>query len=740
MGLRESVTRASVHLLAHTLFRLRAVGRTHLPRQGAALLVCNHLSFADALLVQAASARPISFLTYTPYTEHPSLQWLFRLMGAIPVQGPVSDNASALLSARSVLERGGLVCLFTEGAANRTGGLPPFAPAYAQLVEGLDIPVVPVYLDRTFGSLLAFKGRRFISTPPSRVPYPVTVAFGAPLPSSTPAARTRLALLELGSEVSGERHAPDDTLGSAFIRTAKRRFFAFSLADSTGRRLTFGRALVASLLLARWLQRHTQGQRAIGLLLPSSVGGALANTATSLAGKIAVNLNFTAGTDAMAHAVGACEIQTILTSKQFLAKAGLAQMPGMVYLEDILPTVVRPAAALGTLVMSLFLPARALLRFCGGAAARCDDTATIIFSSGSTGAPKGVVLTHRNILSNLDGIEQIIEFTHHDVLMGVLPFFHSFGYTGTMWFPLTSGFGVVFHPNPTDAKTIGELANEHRATILISTPTFCGAYARKVPPAHFASLRYAIVGAEKLREPVARAFKERFGVTLLEGYGCTELAPVVSANMPETDERGQARVGTKAGSVGHPMPGIAAKVVDADTGEGPLFATEGLLLIKGPNRMQGYLGDPVRTAEAIRDGWYVTGDVAIVDEDGFIFITDRLARFSKIAGEMVPHGRLEDVIATFLSDAATVSVTSVPDDLKGERLVAFYTDHTLSPGDLWDRLCRTELPKLWIPKRDDLRVVDAIPALGTGKVDLRALRQLAMAASLPKGRAEHQPS
>jgi acyl-[acyl-carrier-protein]-phospholipid O-acyltransferase/long-chain-fatty-acid--[acyl-carrier-protein] ligase len=375
--------------------------------------------------------------------------------------------------------------------------------------------------------------------------------------------------------------------------------------------------------------------------------------------------------------------------------------------------------------MSLLFPTRALLHFAGGATTRCDDTATVIFSSGSTGAPKGVVLTHRNILSNLDGIEQIIEFTHGDVLMGVLPFFHSFGYTGTMWFPLTSGFGVVFHPNPTDAKTIGELAQQHRATILISTPTFCGAYARKVPSEHFATLRYAIVGAEKLREPVARAFKERFGVTLLEGYGCTELAPVVSANMPETDEHGLPRLGSKSGSVGHPLPGIAAKVIDPDTGDGPIFGTPGLLLIKGPNRMQGYLGDPVRTAEAIRDGWYVTGDVAIVDEDGFIFITDRLARFSKIAGEMVPHGRIEDVIATFLGDAAAVSVTSVPDDVKGERLVAFYTDQTLRPADLWDRLCRTELPKLWIPKRDDLRLIDAIPALGTGKVDLRAVRQLA---------------
>jgi acyl-[acyl-carrier-protein]-phospholipid O-acyltransferase / long-chain-fatty-acid--[acyl-carrier-protein] ligase len=262
--------------------------------------------------------------------------------------------------------------------------------------------------------------------------------------------------------------------------------------------------------------------------------------------------------------------------------------------------------------------------------------------------------------------------------------------------------------------------------VIISTPTFCSSYIRKCEPDEFTHLRYAIVGAERLREPVAAAFKAKFGVDLLEGYGCTEMAPVVAVNVPDVDDGRERQRGTKPGSVGHPLPGVAVKVVDPATGDGPLFGQEGLLLVKGPNRMLGYLGEPEKTADVLRDGWYVTGDIATVDDAGFVRITDRLSRFSKIAGEMVPHMKIEEQIQALIDPHHTCVVTSVPDDAKGERLVAFFTDEAVTPQDLWERLCRTELPRLWLPKRDDLRFVDAIPTLGTGKVDLRAVRQLAI--------------
>jgi acyl-[acyl-carrier-protein]-phospholipid O-acyltransferase/long-chain-fatty-acid--[acyl-carrier-protein] ligase len=242
-------------------------------------------------------------------------------------------------------------------------------------------------------------------------------------------------------------------------------------------------------------------------------------------------------------------------------------------------------------------------------------------------------------------------------------------------------------------------------------------------------VRYALVGAEKLRQPIATAFKEKFGITLLEGYGCTEMSPVVAVNAPDVDDHGEYQRGSLPGTVGHPLPGVVAKVVDPETGEGPLVGKDGLLLVNGPNRMQGYLGDPERTADVLRDGWYVTGDIACIDEAGFIRITDRLSRFSKIAGEMVPHMKVEEEIQALIDAQHTCVVTSVPDDARGERLVAFYTDPAFEPHALWERLCLTHMPRLWLPKRDDLRFVETIPSLGTGKVDLRGVRQLAARAA-----------
>jgi acyl-[acyl-carrier-protein]-phospholipid O-acyltransferase / long-chain-fatty-acid--[acyl-carrier-protein] ligase len=509
-----------------------------------------------------------------------------------------------------------------------------------------------------------------------------------------------------------------ETLATRFLESAKRRWSSFCMADSTGRELTFGRALVGSLLLARAIRERVPAGTSVGLLLPASVGGALANIAASIAGRTPVNLNFTAGRDAMAAAIDRCGIATVFTSRAFLSKAGIPQTPGMVLLEDVMKETSR-LSQISTLIAARLMPASLIARFFLTPAGP-DTLATVIFSSGSTGVPKGVMLTHQNVLSNIDSANALFRLGDNDIVMGVLPFFHSFGYTVTLWLPLVVGFGAAYHPNPTDAKTIGEMAAKFGATLLVSTPTFCAAYVRKCQPEQFARLRLAIVGAERLREPIASAFKQKFGVDLIEGYGCTEMAPVVAVNVPDA-----AGTGSRAGTVGRPLPGISAKIVDPETGEGPLVDKEGLLLVSGPNQMRGYLGEPAMTREALREGWYVTGDIAMLDKDGFIRITDRLSRFSKIAGEMVPHMKVEERLQALLDEPHTCVVTAIPDAAKGERLVALYTDPDLPAQRIWEQLSSTDLPKLWIPKREDMHVVDAIPTLGTGKVDLRGVRQLA---------------
>lgn len=512
-----------------------------------------------------------------------------------------------------------------------------------------------------------------------------------------------------------------------FLKAAKLRWFSFCMADSTGQELTYGKALVASLVLSRWLRKPCDDARMVGVLLPASVGGALANIALLLAGKIPVNLNFTAGSEATSSAIRQCGIRTILTSRSFLAKAKVEQLDGMLFLEESMKEI-GPFEKAATALLAFFLPLRLLqVLYCDGEQDP-DSLATVIFSSGSTGMPKGVMLSHRNILSNIDGIAQIFRVTNKDRLMGALPFFHSFGFTGTLWLPLVSGSGVAYHSNPLDAKTIGEMVSKYKATVFISTPTFYSAYLRRCAREQFSSLRYAVVGAEKLRDPLARSFKEKYRLDLLEGYGCTETGPVVSVNIPEVQEGAVRRTGFKAGTVGHPIPGVAVKVVDPDTGKPLPSGEEGLLLVNGPGRMMGYLGQAEKTAEVLQNGWYVTGDIASIDDDGFIKIVDRLSRFSKIGGEMVPHIRVEEAIHDVLDEQGCV-VASIPDERKGERLVVFYTQKDIAPEELWDRLNQAHLPKLWIPNRENLHRIEAIPLLGTGKVDLKKLKAMAMECS-----------
>jgi acyl-[acyl-carrier-protein]-phospholipid O-acyltransferase/long-chain-fatty-acid--[acyl-carrier-protein] ligase len=506
------------------------------------------------------------------------------------------------------------------------------------------------------------------------------------------------------------------------------------MADGQNARVTSFSALVKTVFLARRLEKIWAGQKMVGIFLPPGVPGALVNHAAMLCGKVPVNLNYTVSAETLASCAKQCELKTVITSRLFLEKVKLTVPCEAIYLEDA-ASKPRAGEKIVALLMALLLPARLLEHTlgrkasAGGQANALDELATVIFSSGSTGDPKGVMLSHFNIGSNIAQLEQVFGLGRRDRILCILPFFHSFGFTGTLCLPAVLGVGVVFHPNPLEARAIGPLVKHHAATFLLATPTFLQIYMRGCAPADFGSLRLVMTGAEKLPERLATAFEEHFGIRPMEGYGCTECAPVVAVNTPDFRSAGFHQVGVKRGTIGHPLPGVCVRIVSVEhpRDETPLpRGVSGLLLVRGPNVMRGYLGRPEKTAEVLRDGWYCTGDVAALDEDGFLQITDRLNRFSKIGGEMVPHIRVEEKLHEIAGvTEQTFVVTGVPDEKKGERLVVLHKLPDEKLASCLEKLAQSDLPNLWKPRADQFFRVENFPLLGTGKLDLRKVKEVA---------------
>jgi acyl-[acyl-carrier-protein]-phospholipid O-acyltransferase/long-chain-fatty-acid--[acyl-carrier-protein] ligase len=429
-------------------------------------------------------------------------------------------------------------------------------------------------------------------------------------------------------------------------------------------------------------------------------------------------------------AVRQCGIRHVLTSRLFTDKVQLDAGPGVevVYLDDYRARITRwerTRAYLSVLLLPGFVQERWVLGLGGHTA---GDLATVIFSSGSTGEPKGVMLTHGNIAANAESMIQAIDPGPRDRLLGILPFFHSFGYTVTLWVPLQVGASVVYHANPLQAREIGELCRRWRCTIFLTTPTFLRSYLKRCDPGDFASLRLLMCGAEKLPQPLAEEFRAKFGILPLEGYGCTELSPVVAANVPDWQQGAVRQVGHKPGTIGLPLPGVAARIADRATLEPLPPGREGLLLVYGANVMKGYLGREDLTRCKLADGWYLTGDLARIDEDGFLTITGREERFAKVGGEMVPLERVEEELHHILNtNERTVVVTAIPDERKGERLVVLHLPlNGTDPQHLWQQLSRRGLPNLYLPSQRDFYQVPELPVLGTGKLDLKKCKETAM--------------
>lgn len=710
----------------HFYYRLNVIDADKVPKGGGALLLANHASVLDFLAIAMACPRPVRFIMYEEYYE----SWFVRLAAKHMdfIHAARKDTArkvaECLKHAREALDNGEVVCMFPEGATTRTGFIGEFLNGYEHLLRGSEHPVMPVYVDWWRRGVYAQPSGFCPPGMEKRIYKTVSVSFGAALPADTKPGIVRDAVHNLSAKAFELRLSMYMPLHHMFIHQCKRLGGKMLFADSTGKEVNYRKGLITAIVLADLVKRRCADEEMVGIMLPSTVACALVNVAVLLAGKKPIDLNFTASEEAVQSAIERCKIKTILTSNVFLEKAGVKRLPQMLALEDATAGL-GAGAKISAALKALLLPASMLCRKYGGGAG-IQDLATIIFSSGSTGIPKGIMLTHANIMSNIDSMSNVYPVKKDDVICGVLPLFHSFGFTVTLWFPVAAGVSVAYHPNPLDGRVISELACKWRCTLLLGTSTFCRAYIRGCDADDFGSISTVICGAEKLKKEIADAFEERFGVRPLEGYGVTETSPVISLNVNPYRGAGMYQRGTIEGTTGRAVPGMATKTVDVDSEEDLPFGERGILAVKGLSIMQGYLMDEEKTKEVLKDGWYLTGDVAETNSEGFITLVDRVSRFSKIAGEMVPHLVVEEALAKILgTDGSTAVVTSVSDPDKGERLVVVHLEFEKPLEKIWEELNNCGLPKLYIPRKDSFVEVEEIPVLGSGKVALRTVKELA---------------
>ncbi|WP_309400819.1 AMP-binding protein [Cerasicoccus maritimus] len=714
-------------------YRIEVKGLENLPRDGKVLVISNHVSYLDAVVMGAVLPRKLRFMSHDSLFKNPLLGKVLTIAGVIPVSP--AKARSAIRTAATRLEEGEAVVIFPEGHLTRDGLVAPFQDGFRLIARKANAPVLPVYLDGLWGSIFSGKGGRFFWKLPRLGRPTIRIVLGEPISTDMSAAEARQTVLDHGADAFQDKPELTGHLGGWVVERLCKRPNDIAVVDhSIGRKEIKAGLLSAVALNLSKVIREQCPEKRVGIVLPPGLGGIIANLAVSLAGKTPVNLNFTLGKAALERCFEKAELQTVISAAPVRTQID-GRMPGFPWPEHTLDVKellesIPKWKIIKTLLSLKFFGAKGALKFFQVPERGDNAEAALLFTSGSDGDPKGVVLTHRNIIGNAIQVNECGVLPTGEVLMANLPIFHSFGFTVQIWTALGVGVKVVTTPSPLDFKKTADVIEQEKCSILLGTPTFFRPYLKRVEPEKLKTLKIVVGGAEKTPAGFHDAWEARFpNSKYLEGYGLTETTPVTSVNVPDLPATKDAPAveRTRRGSVGKLFIGMAARIECPDTGAELPIDQVGILCLRGVNIFDGYLGDPERTKEVIDDdGWFRTGDLARCDADGFLYIEGRLSRFSKIGGEMVPHGTVETTLAKAFdvaeSETPQMAVSARNDDTKGEVLVLF-TTFDIEDSTLRDKAKEAGLANLWTPKI--IHKVDAIPVLPTGKLDLKGLKQLA---------------
>ena len=728
---RKATIKIIAFILRHTFFRVRALGLENIPQSGPLLFVSNHVSLLDLFLIQGISRRKVTFMARTEIMSFLPLRLIFWYIGGLQV--PNFRHPKALKAffkeVQDRLRKGDALCFFPEGAISGNGNLMRFRSNVEPLLpEDVEVVVLPIRIGMLHGRLFSFVNKKLMINWPKTLPVHFNVTVGEPIDPHLSAFELRQKISELGAISERLPQPGEEPLHTAFMLRAKKHPFQKSFYDAeTGDGISNFKLLVFSILLSRKVRKldGEHGSAYVGVLLPNCYKAVAMLFGVLMADKTPAMLNFSAGEQIAIDSARRAGVKTIFTSRKFLQKLKWQQTEEMVILEELAPTITKWEKLL-VIAGILILPGRSLVR--NVSPFSCHNMlkqAVLLFSSGSTGKPKAVMLTQRNINCDIWSFLRMIAVNGNDRLVGNLPLFHGYGFTVLFAFPALHGIMVAYLLNPLGSEEIIKAIEKFKLTILTATPTFLQKYLHKATAEKIASLRLVITGAEKLRPELSDRFYKMTGKEIIEGYGCTELSPIVTVNFNNSIFDLATR-SNHPGSIGCPLPGVHVRIVDTETGVELPPGKSGKMQVKSGTVMLGYLNDPEQTARVIQDGYYDTGDIARFDDDGYIYITGRASRFSKIGGEMVPHEGVEDGLLKFLAcETREVAVTGKSDSKRGEKLVVFYSHKDMDIPAAIEYLQKLEMPNLWIPKKEDFYYVEELPLLGSGKLDLRKLAAMA---------------